>query len=109
MNFGCRVSGPPVRDFYEPVVAFARQNLIRRLDGHASADEARAYRMVPGVPEPAPRDGIEIAVEPRARVGRLRTMIKRGRWDAGDIYCLHVLRDGDVTTIVIKERSSWIK
>ncbi len=105
----CRADGTPIRGFYDPVVAFARQNLIGKLDEHASADDARASLILPDVPEPAPRKGIEIVVDPRARVGRLRTSIKLGTWHAGYHYCLHVLRDGDVTTIVIEEQSSWIK
>jgi hypothetical protein len=109
LELKCRVSGEPVSGYFEPVVEFARKNLVRRLTDDAQPEDARAFLVETGMKHRQPRDGIEITVDPRSVVGSLTTMIKRGGWDAGDVYCIHVLHSDGTTTIVVKERSTWIK
>lgn len=103
----CQVRGRPASEVIEPVVRFARHNLVRDLVYPELP--VRLQVIGPGIKSPKLRRGIELTVDPRSVVGSLRLSIKRGQWDSGIYYCLHVLRDHDTTTVVVQKAFSWIK
>jgi hypothetical protein len=70
---------------------------------------ARVHLAGPGHLPPLRRNGIDVIVDPRSRVGRLQLRDTAGHWDAGDNYCVHVVRTARTTTLVIEKQSRWIK
>ena len=99
----CQPSGPLVTSFFEPVIDYARAHLVERWPGGV-----RTYLIIPGRPEPEDREGVEVSVDPRARVGGLRISGRHGGFFTGTTYCLHVVHERNTTTIVIRQRSSWM-
>lgn len=107
----CNKTGPLKRAYVKPLVAFVHEHLLD--DNHGEVHE----RVVTGAGEPEHElgDGVNIIVEPRSAVGELRVVwvgppfdAPGERW-AETRYCLHVLRRGTSTTIVLKRTSSLIK
>jgi hypothetical protein len=101
----CQPSGPLVTSLFEPVAAYARTHLAER----SPPGGVHVYLTIPGRPEPEDRDGVEVSVDPRARVGRLRVSSRFGGFSDGSTYCLHVLHEPGTTTIVIRQKSSWMQ
>lgn len=106
----CPVAGPLAPYLFEPVVEFARRNLISRVDHFGVDASTRTYTwsVGPNDREPPRRVGIVIAVQPRAQLGQLDV----GNWwnDGANTlaYCLHVRRDGHTITVVVSYRTSVI-
>jgi hypothetical protein len=101
----CPVAGTPAHELYEPVVAFARSQLVQRLDPFArdASTPVRTRLEVPGVTAPPTQRGIEIVVDPRSTIGQV---IVSNWWRDGGtshLYCLHVSGDHGVTTVVVEE------
>lgn len=93
----CPYEGEPADQYYEPVVAFARQHLTRNLDPDVPLDDVHPYLLRRDAKRPELPHGIGIEVTPLSAIGSLRVRSP----DVENVYCLHVLHDGNVTTIVI--------
>lgn len=106
----CEKAGPLVNEYYEPLVAFAREQLVRNEPG-----PFHAFLVSPGERKPKLADGVNIVVEPRGTLGELRIVMvgppfyAPGESWAGSDYCLHVLQSSGTATIAVEETSSWIR
>ncbi len=65
----CPKSGPSVRAYYKPVVAFAREHFLG--DEHGEVHESL---IVADTDKPRLGDGVNIVVEPRGAIGELRVV-----------------------------------
>ena len=100
----CDRSGPPAPAYYRPIVAFAREHMVDH-------DERRVHESLvgPNTPPPKLHDGTNVIVDPRGALGELRIVAvgppfyaPGEQWAEGR-YCLHVLKQGTVTTIAVEE------
>jgi hypothetical protein len=106
----CPVTGEFAPELAQPVIEFARTNLISRPDNFAIDPTAPIdVRVIqPGHSEPSHQRGYEISIQPRARIGEL---LVANRWGDGEHvfnYCTHPLKEGNGTVIVVNEVWSGI-
>jgi hypothetical protein len=106
----CKMNGPTVAAYYQPVLAFAREHLLG--DEHRAVHEVL---IISDTDKPRLRDGLNVLVEPRAIVGELSVVsvgppfYAPGTQWAWTRYCLHVLHEGAGTTIAVERSSSMMR
>lgn len=99
-----------MRAYYGPIVAFARERLVGE-----RATEVHEVLVFGTTERPRLGDGVNLIVDPRARVGELRVawvgppFYEPGSLWAEARYCLHVVKVGARTTIAVEHLSSMIR
>ena len=100
----CKVAGEAARELVEPVLAFAREQLLGK-----PRERVHTRVILPGEPEPPNiKRGREITITPRTQIGQLEVA---DWWDGGGastLYCLHVRHEGDATVVLVSQQWSVI-
>jgi hypothetical protein len=115
----CVLDGDPAPELREPVIAFARENLMSDLDRLTKYPSSNFTVETPleptGCNQPAHPDGYftEIIVTPRAKLGKLvlsERQLLHGKceWGADVVYCLHVTTERSGTSVVVERVGSSI-
>lgn len=109
-NEWCAPRGVSAPGQFEPIVTFAREQLIVHLDrfGLTATSPVHTRLVVPHQPEPPTPRGIVVTVTPMSEQGGLEVANFWGDGGNAFKYCLHVVREGTHTTVVLEELMSVI-
>jgi hypothetical protein len=100
----CKLDGEPAPELFDAIVSFARANLISKLDPFNRTPNTPIRTRLVGRDDDVKSPGIHITVTSRERHGELRVA---NWWRGGGgnslVFCLHVRRERQATTVVIEE------